>query len=107
MGGTTALVGSVGSGYWLLVISGQHYSDTMIRILLFSLLISLALLPYGGPSGAAASPAALLPRHAGAGASHHHLVKRSPEEAEAEPESEPEAGEEALGEPEPESEPAD
>merc|ERR1712062_380333 len=103
MGGTTALVGSVGSGYWLLVISGQHYSDTMIRILLFSLLISLALLPYGGPSGAAASPAALLPRHAGAGAGHHHLVKRSPEEAEAEPE----AGEEALGEPEPESESAD
>merc|ERR1711993_48756 len=103
--GTTALFGSVGSGYWLLVISGQHYSDTMIRILLFSLLISLALLPYGGPSGAAASPAALLPRHAGAGASHHHLVKRSPEEAELE--SEPEAGEEALGEPEPESESAD
>ena len=42
--GTTALVGSVGSGYWLLVISGQHYSDTMIRILVS--LTSQVFLPF-------------------------------------------------------------
>merc|ERR1711971_383091 len=98
--GTTALVGSVGSGSG--VISTQGYSDTMIRILVFSLVVSLALgLPQlSGCSGAAASP------HQAAAApsawSEHHVVRRSPEEAGAEPE--PEAGDEAGGEPEPESE---
>merc|ERR1712083_809494 len=101
MGVTTALVGSVGSGIvvHIVVRSTQRYSDTMIRILLFCLVISLALgLPYGDLPSAAAHPAALLPHHA-----DHHVVKRSPEDAGAE--SEPEAGEyepEAEGEPEPE-----
>merc|ERR1711899_443880 len=92
------------SAQWVVVWSLHNvkYSDTMIRILLFSLLISMALgLPYlGSPSGAAAHPAA-----APAWPHHHHVVKRTPEEAEAE--GEPEAGAEAEGEPEPESEPSD
>merc|ERR1712045_693382 len=98
--GTTALVGSVGSAGG---ISTQPYS-TMIRILLFSLLISLALgLPQLSLSSGGASlhqAAALDHRHAWS--SEHHQVKRSPEEAGAEPE--PEAGEEAEAEPESEPE---
>merc|ERR1712083_378094 len=83
---------------WLLEL--DLYNDTMIRILLFSLLISLALgLPYLGSPSAAAYPVAP------AGPDHHHVVKRAPEEAEAE--AEPEAGDEAESEPEPESESAD
>merc|ERR1712172_456534 len=99
--GTTALVGSVGSGSG--VISTQGYSDTMIRILVFSLVVSLALgLPQlSGRPGTAASP------HQADAApcawSEHRVVRRSPEEAGPEPE----AGDEAEGEPEPESESSD
>merc|ERR1712043_111603 len=104
MGVTTALVGSVGSGSG--VISTQGYSNTMIRILVFSLVVCLALgLPQlSGRTGAAASPrqADALSPLAG---SDHHVVRRSPEEDIAEPE--PEAGDEAEGEPEPESESSD
>merc|ERR1712062_408383 len=100
--GTTALVSSVGSG--ALVVELYLHNDTMIRILLFSLVISLALgLPQlSGRPGAVAAP--VFPPRAGL---EHAVVRRSPEEPA--PESEPEAGDEAEaeGEPEPESESTD
>merc|ERR1711902_142605 len=98
-GVTTALVGSVGSGSGY-ILSTQRHSDTMIRILLFSLVISLVLgLPQFYERDSAP---ALIARPAG---TELHVVKRSPEEAGAEPE--PEAGEGAEVEPEPESVPTD